>query len=70
VDVRADGRARLRGGSARATLFFEETKDALYSQVNVAAAARSRRSRTSTASAPWASRPLRPRTTCSSRGSR
>jgi len=25
------------GGSARATLFFEETKDALYSQVNVAA---------------------------------
>ena len=26
------------GGSARATLFFEETKDALYSQVNVAAA--------------------------------
>ena len=59
------------GGSARATLFFEETKDALYSQVNVAAAGTvatiQNVDRIRTAGRRGAPRP---RTTCSSRGLR
>ena len=56
------------GGSARATFFFEETQDALYSQVNVAAGGTVATIQNVDRIRTLGSRRLRRRTTCSSRG--